>query len=229
MCLFDPDLPEAWYPVPGFPAYELSSRLRARSNHREPRIVKIAFDGRYKKLILWKDKKYHNVYLHRVVAFLAHGPCPDGQEVRHLDDDKSNNWPSNLAYGTPCQNADDCERNGHRAKGERCGRAKLSENLAKEAYRLSVAGVPDTEIARGLQIHPATVHKIRIKQTWKHLHNNLSIEEKVSPERTQCKRGHAINKDNAYLVRNDFWQCRICLRDNSKKHRLRRKMAKTAA
>jgi hypothetical protein len=44
-------------------------------------------------------------------AFL--GPRPEGQIVRHLDDDKTRNDVGNLAYGTYTDNQYDCVGNGH--------------------------------------------------------------------------------------------------------------------
>lgn len=46
-------------------------------------------------------------------AFL--GPRPDGLVVRHLDDDRTNNRASNLAYGTASDNQRDSVRNGTQA------------------------------------------------------------------------------------------------------------------
>ena len=54
------------------------------------------------------------IYVHQVVALAFIGPCPNGQVVRHLDDNQLDNRLANLAYGTPKQNmADQLVNTGH--------------------------------------------------------------------------------------------------------------------
>ena len=43
-------------------------------------------------------------YIHRLVCEEHHGPAPEGMEVLHLDDDKTNNDPANLRWGTRSEN-----------------------------------------------------------------------------------------------------------------------------
>lgn len=54
--------------------------------------------------------KTHKV--HRLVLQAFVGPCPDGQQVRHLDGDKENNNLRNLRYGTGAENTADKVRHG---------------------------------------------------------------------------------------------------------------------
>lgn len=59
------------------------------------------------------------IRVHRVVAAEFIGPQPfPGAIVRHLDDDKTNNHVSNLAWGTHSENAYDRVRNGHHFRVE---------------------------------------------------------------------------------------------------------------
>ena len=46
-------------------------------------------------------------YVHRLVLEAFVGPCPEGMECRHLEGDTANNALSNLAWGTPQENAAD--------------------------------------------------------------------------------------------------------------------------
>lgn len=50
--------------------------------------------------------------VHSLVANAFLGPRPDGEEVRHLNGDQSDNRPANLAWGTPLQNKADQRRHG---------------------------------------------------------------------------------------------------------------------
>ena len=55
------------------------------------------------------DKGYFNTSVHRMVAEVFLGPCPDGYEVDHIDGNKQNNNLSNLQYLTKEENI----RKGH--------------------------------------------------------------------------------------------------------------------
>ena len=52
--------------------------------------------------VCWHSGKVR--YVHQVVCETFHGPKPEGMEVLHLDDDKTNYDPSNLKWGTPSEN-----------------------------------------------------------------------------------------------------------------------------
>ena len=45
--------------------------------------------------------------VHRLVAAAFIGPCPEGQECRHKDDDRTNPREDNLVYGTRGDNVQD--------------------------------------------------------------------------------------------------------------------------
>src|SRR5699024_6464865 len=50
--------------------------------------------------------------VHRLVLEAFVGPCPDGMEACHWDDDKTNNHVSNLRWATQSDNMHDRVRNG---------------------------------------------------------------------------------------------------------------------
>lgn len=62
-----------------------------------------------------------------LVTLAFRGPKPDGMECRHdngiCDDDRA----ENLLWGTPAENAADKRRHGTIAKGERHGRATMTD------------------------------------------------------------------------------------------------------
>lgn len=60
-----------------------------------------------------------NYYIHQLVLEAFVGPCPPGMECRHLDGDPSNNKLSNLAWGTPQENANDRISHGTTNKGKK--------------------------------------------------------------------------------------------------------------
>ena len=52
--------------------------------------------------VVYKDGKVRHV--HELVCEAVHGPRPEGMEVLHLDDDPTNNNPTNLRWGTRSEN-----------------------------------------------------------------------------------------------------------------------------
>lgn len=50
----------------------------------------------YYQVPLWKDSKCKRFYVHRLVWFAFNGEIPEGYEIDHDDQDKSNNNLSNL-------------------------------------------------------------------------------------------------------------------------------------
>ena len=182
MAVFDPILPEVWYPIPQIPGYEISSHLRVRSvrthpryraKATSPRLIKIQLDDRgYRKIVVHgRDKRCQNFYLHHIIAEFAHGPCPVGQVVRHLDDDKSNNWPSNLAYGTRSDNMSDAKRNNrlNPARGERQRKARLTELQVRAGRQLDRMNVSRKLIAFALGISPKNIASILDGKQWAHV------------------------------------------------------------
>lgn len=111
--------PERWLPVPGYEGlYEVSSRGNVWSKPR-PRtrggLLKHIVDKRGVHWVtLTLRGKQDPIPVHRLVMLTFVGPLPEGMEVRHLDDNRSNNcWPENLVYGTHFENMQDMVRNGH--------------------------------------------------------------------------------------------------------------------
>lgn len=52
--------------------------------------------------------------IHKLVYLTWVGKIPEGLQINHYDDDKTNNHVSNLYLGTQKENINDCIRNGHR-------------------------------------------------------------------------------------------------------------------
>src|ERR1700727_1496108 len=147
MAIVDPTTPgELWYDIPSLPGYQVSIEFRVRIFH-----VKGCKDGRLSDK--WKvltvslgangylyfgargaGKK--NVYLHHVIAELAFGAVSSHKNyIRHLDDNRLNNYASNVARGSPADNREDSRRNGTMLVGSRSHHAKISEDDVREIRR----------------------------------------------------------------------------------------------
>ncbi len=96
----------------------------------------------YCRVGLCVDKKSKSFFLHWIVADAFIGPRPFGMVVRHLDDNKENNHPSNIAYGTYKDNSADKKRNGKDLMGEKGRAAKLTNQQAQQVRQMRKEGVP---------------------------------------------------------------------------------------
>lgn len=119
----EPELgPERWLPVVDYEGfYEVSDLGRVRSLPRQTvsgvqggKILKPQLTNRFGHLKVTpsRDGVVKQVTVHRAVLAAFIGPCPEGQEVRHLDGNPANNRLDNLAYGTKGENNLDAVRHG---------------------------------------------------------------------------------------------------------------------
>lgn len=61
----------------------------------------------YLMVSLSRDGRGHSTLVHRVIAEAFHGPRPEGAQIRHLNGDRTDNRPANLAYGSASDNMQD--------------------------------------------------------------------------------------------------------------------------
>lgn len=103
-------LQEEWRPIDGYSAYSISDRGRVRSAKRTTAKVLTPETHRtgYVRIRLTSDSGRRSwCDIHRLVSAAFLGPCPAGQQVRHLNGHKADNAVSNLCYGTASQNVRD--------------------------------------------------------------------------------------------------------------------------
>lgn len=113
---------ETWRPVVGFEhAYEVSNHGRVRSIPRVDargrrwtrRILRPgAQPSGHLSVSLSSTGERSMRKVHRLVLEAFVGPCPEGMEGLHRDDDPMNNDLANLRWGTRSDNLHDAVRNG---------------------------------------------------------------------------------------------------------------------
>jgi hypothetical protein len=124
----------------------------------------------YFQVQLSKARKKHIRYIHILVLECFVGPRPhEGHHARHLDGNPQNNSVTNLAWGTPLENAADTARHGRTACGIKQGLSKLNEEKVQLARELDAQGFSKAEIARRLKISRSCVRQVVSAQTWKHV------------------------------------------------------------
>lgn len=127
------DTNEIWKDIPGYEGlYQVSDQGRVRSLERisivgnyphkriEPqRVLKPAGNGNgYRKVMLWKDGRSKQIYVHRLVYLAFNGTIPEGMEVNHINECRADNRICNLNIMTHEQN------NNWGLHGQRIARAE---------------------------------------------------------------------------------------------------------
>jgi predicted XRE-type DNA-binding protein len=154
-----------WRTIPSFPAYEASNDGRVRRVAGSEMSVFHRADG-YKVVSLHSRPRY----VHRLVCEAFHGLASDGQVTAHLDGNRGHNLPANLAWVTPTENEAHKVIHGTRARGSRCGAAKLDENLViaiRAAYRMKFA--TQTAMATAFGVSQTKISDVVNYRTWRHV------------------------------------------------------------
>ena len=144
---------EVWKPIPGWEdTYEVSSLGRVKSLARtvvrkdgitrktKDRILSPWTSGPgYPQVSLKGNGRNSRHYVHELVMLAFVGPRPQGVEILHQDDCKTNNALSNLRYGTRRENLLDSVRNRHHHQSRKThckyGHALVKRNLTKCSQR----------------------------------------------------------------------------------------------
>jgi len=169
---------EIWKPVINYEGlYEISdfgqikSFSRPRNWHEKILKLNLKRDG-YLQITLWKNKIPKTFLVHRLVLETFIGPCPEGMECRHLDNNKSNNQLNNLRWDFPSENRKDIIKYGTIAhqKGILHGMAKLTEEDVKEIKKLlKTRKLKQRKIAKIYNVSEKTISSIKLGKSWSHL------------------------------------------------------------
>lgn len=118
----------------------------------------------YPMVALGSTRRKRLVHLLVLQTFV--GPCPEGQEARHLDGNRRNPALANLCYGTKQENAADRDAHGTTARGERVGGAKLTADQV-----LAIRDDTRTlkQIAATYGVHLSLISLIRKRKVWAHV------------------------------------------------------------
>ena len=114
---------EIWRPCGG--NYEVSDSGNVRNPHKV--LKKSVKRNGYEFVVINVDGKWKGKYVHRLVWESFNGPIPEGLEVNHKDEDKSNNALDNLELVTHKYNCNYGTRNERSAKA-------LRQNVIGPAY-----------------------------------------------------------------------------------------------
>ena len=168
---------ETWLTIPEFEGrHEVSNLGRVRSLPRtvmrtggkiltvKGRVMKPFLNKGYPRYTFTQDGKFVYKFAHQLVMLCFVGPCPEGQEVRHKNDNREDCRLSNLEYGTRSQNIADCKRNG----GFRNGASHLTDDIVREIYNRPLTEL-GRELAAEFKVSIGTISAIRSGKAWLHL------------------------------------------------------------
>ena len=163
---------EIWKDIKGFEGrYQVSNLGNVRSLGRRVRCGRNAtreIKGRVLKPAGSKKDPHLTVTLghgargslvHQLVARVFLGPCPPGQEVRHLDGNPLNNRLDNLAYGTRAENILDVLRVGKAWR-------KLTAEQAHEIRQRLQKGEKGASLAKEYGVGQACISAIKNGRTF---------------------------------------------------------------
>lgn len=137
--------------------------MRPGKNSRGYMMVQINLEGTRASR---KARTVHSLVLE---AFIGPRPTPSHQG-NHKDGDRTNNRLGNLEWVTPSENArhmiDILGRKWERARGEKAGQVKLTEEGVHEIRALLTVGEQKAGIARGYGVKPGAIKAIERGETW---------------------------------------------------------------
>lgn len=176
-----PDEPgEEWKPVVGYEGFYLASNMgRVKGVSRD--VPSVSQMRRVAGILLKMhrhsagysvvDLRQLNVrvtkYVHRLVLEAFVGPCPEGQECRHLNGDRSDARLENLAWGSREEQAEDKRRHGTMPMGENHWASIYTTRDVQIMRTLRDNGVTTKVIGMAFDAHPSAVASITNRSKWK--------------------------------------------------------------
>ena len=138
-----------------------------------------------------ESNKKINIRVHRIIAEVFLGPCPDGYVVNHKDGNKQNNCVINLEYVTPSENNLHALKTGLRhvadmeeivKRGEESPHAIITEEMAREMLKyVYIHNCGCRVLAEIFNTTRGVTGNLLANRTWKHI-NREEIKQEVSYE-----------------------------------------------
>lgn len=189
---------EEWKGVLGYEgSYEVSNMGNVRSVDRyvdkilkgkqtkefkKGKILKLGkhiTNGRFRVELYNKDNSSKKHSIHRLVLEAFIGPCPEGMECCHRDDNPSNNRLDNLYWGTRKDNMEDKIKNGRTKRVHIITKNhKLKSDEVWLIKKLIHNKIEQNTIAKMFKVSPQTICDIKHGRRWSHITYNEDEERK---------------------------------------------------
>ncbi|KKN82002.1 hypothetical protein LCGC14_0312690 [marine sediment metagenome] len=160
----------SWTDVLGLPDYQVSSggHIRRSTSGKSTRVGRILKAQIAKDGYLYLMVRRHKIWIHRAVLEAFVGPCPEGQETRHLNGDPTDNCVANLAWGNRFEQREDARRHGTLPIGERSWSAKLTEKQVREIRRL-YGSLSLRTLGQQFGVSHTAIRRAALGLKWRHL------------------------------------------------------------
>lgn len=168
---------EVWVKAAAYPMYEVSSvgnvrriSIFGRDVSRPVKTHPRKYPGSYLVVALCANNRPRAIAVHRLVYESFVGPLPIGVQINHRDGDKTNNSLINLEAVTAAENMAHARQMGLMARGERQGRAKLSDEQVLEARAMHALGsVSFKELGHRYGVSDTAMRHAVQGKTWTHI------------------------------------------------------------
>lgn len=170
---------EIWEPIKGYEGFYIVSNLgRVMSTNktveswnglklRKGKVLKSSLTKKgYVRISLSKFGDKTNFFVHRLVAEMFIENLFNLPEVNHKDGNKSNNVSTNLEWVTKPENHIHAKETGLKAKGEKHGNSKLTNNDVLEIKNLLSKNISYGNIAKQFNVTRQNIYAIKQKLTW---------------------------------------------------------------
>lgn len=160
---------EIWKVIKDYPTYAVSNKGRVL-NLRRNKLVKpsLKSTGHLHTKLFKNNTRYHTS-VHRLVLTTFRPHADKSLFACHIDGNPSNNYLSNLYWGSAKENTADWYRHTGGFVGEKHPRARITQETVRLLREEYVKGVGITILARKYQLTVANVASVVYRQTWKHV------------------------------------------------------------
>lgn len=119
----------------------------------------------------WISTSSHNGHskAHRYAWWRVNGEIPAGFVIRHRCDNPSCCELTHLILGTHQENMDDRKVRNRGAKGEKDGRAKLTNEMVLEIRKLYAEGITQVKLAALYPVTQSSISLIVLRKQWTHI------------------------------------------------------------
>lgn len=165
------DIQVYYHPVPNFPNYFISRFGEVWSRNKGKKLTpkRCGKNSQYRRIQLFKNGKYQNKLIHRLVLEAFIGPCPEGMEACHNNGDSTDNRLENLRWDTHSNNMLDSVDHGTLVdnSGESNGMSKLTLMQVRIVKNLlSFSKLTLSEVAEVFNVGISTIVDIKAGRTW---------------------------------------------------------------